>query len=120
MYSFESVDLGTYRGDDYFLNGFVEPELPEGEDYDPNKDAVNYGVTLARKGSHPHEKNIQIVRMDTAHGQPHLDLVYLPPDTERERKVWLDDGYTYKRMKQYLLANWQGFADRYIRHNELG
>ena len=56
--------------------------------------------------------------MDTTHEQPHMDLAYLPPDTVEERKVWLDDGYTYKRMKQYLLANWKTFADLYIRHNE--
>ena len=47
-----------------------------------------------------------------------MDLVYLPPNTDEERKVWLDDGYTYKRMKQYLLANWETFADRYIQRNE--
>ena len=118
MHSFEPIDLGTYRGDDYFLMGFVEPEPSEGEEYDPDEDAENYGVTLVRGRTHPLEENIEIVRMDTAHERPHMDLVYLPPDTDEERKVWLDDGYTYKRMKQYLLANWKTFADRYIRHNE--
>ena len=118
MHSFEQIDLGTYRGDDYFLMGLVEPEPFEGEDYDPDEYAENYGVTLVREGSHPLGKNIEIVRMDTAHGQPHMDVVYLPPDTDDTRKVWLDDGYTYKRMKQYLLANWEEFADRNIRYNE--
>lgn len=118
MHSFESIELGTYRGDNYFLTGFVDPEPSEGEDYDPNKDAENYGVTLARKGSDPLGENIEIVRMDTAHGQPHMDLLYLPTDTDEERKEWLDDGYTYTRMKQYLLVNWKIFADRYIQHNE--
>jgi len=118
MHSFEPIDLGTYRGDDYFLMGFVEPEPSEGEEYDPDEDAENYGVTLARGGTRPLEENIEIVRMDTAHGHPHMDLIYLSSDTDEERKIWLDDGYTYKRMKQYLLANWETFADRYIRHNE--
>jgi hypothetical protein len=118
MHSFEPIDLGPYRGDDYFLISFVEPEPSEGEDYDPDEDAENYGVTLVRRGTHPLEDNIEIVRMDTTHEQPHMDLAYLPPDTDEERKVWLDDGYTYKRMKQYLLANWKTFADQYIRLNE--
>lgn len=78
----------------------------------------NYGVTLVWEGAHPLEENIEIVRTDTAHGQPHMDLVYLPPDADEDRKVWLDDGYTYERMKQYLLANWTLFVDRYIRYNE--
>jgi len=118
MHSFESIDLGTYRGDGYFLMGFVEPEPSEGEGYDPAEDAESYGVTLVREGAHPLDGNIEIVRMDTAHGQPHMDLVYLPRDTAKDRKVWLEDGYTYKRMKQYLLANWKMFVDQYIRHNE--
>jgi hypothetical protein len=118
MHSFEPIDLGPYRGDDYFLISFVEPEPSEGGDYDPDEDAEHYGVTLVRRGTHPLEDNIEIVRMDTTHEQPHMDLAYLPPDTNEERKVWLDDGYTYKRMKQYLLANWKTFADRYIRHHE--
>lgn len=118
MYSLETIDLGTYRGDYYFLKGFVEPEPSGGEDYDPQEDAENYGVALVREASTPLEDKIQIVRMDTAHGQPHMDKVYLPPDTSKQEKVWLEDGYTYKRMKQYLLANWQEFADRYILQNE--
>jgi hypothetical protein len=118
MYSFEKIDLGTYRGDGYFLAGFVEPEASEGEDYDPDVDADDFGVTLVQAGTHPLEENIEIVRMDTAHGQPHMDLVYLPPDVDEDSKVWLDDDYTYERMKQYLQANWKMFADRHIRENE--
>jgi hypothetical protein len=118
MHSFETIDLGSYRSDDYFLAGFVEPEPSEGEDYVPDEDAENYGVTLVRAASHPLEENVEIVRIDTAHGQPHMDRVYLPPDADEDGKVWLDDGYTYKRMKQYLLANWKIFADRYIQYNE--
>lgn len=116
MYRLETIDLGSYRGDDYFLVGFVEPE-PD-DDYIPDEDAENYGVAVVRKGEGPLEDNQEIVRMDTAHGQPHMDHVYLPPDTAQERKTWLEDGYTYERMKQYLLSHWEEFANRYIRHNE--
>ena len=115
MYSFESIDLGTYRGNNYFLTGFVEPKPIEGKEYVPDVDAENYGVTVARKDQAGN--NIQIVRMDTAHGQPHMDLVYLPPGSTKQRKIWLDDGYSYVRMKKYLLAHWKRFADLSISYN---
>jgi hypothetical protein len=117
MYRFESIDLGTYRGEDYFLVGFVEPDPGDCAEYDPDKVARNYGATIVRSGNSPREGNTQIVRMDTVHGRPHLDLVYLPPDAET-RKRWLDRKYTYQRMREYLLANWRTFVDRYRRWNE--
>lgn len=118
MHSFETIDLGTYRGDEYFLTGFVEPEPTSGEDYDPDLDAEEYGVALARSTPLANEPNQQIVRMDTAHGRPHLDRVYLPEDTDEKRKIWLDDEYEYSRMKRYLLANWTHFVDLHVSHNE--
>jgi len=48
------------------------------------------------------------------------ELVYLPPSTDEERKRCLDDGYTYERMKQFLLANWEDFADLYIQQTSRG
>jgi len=117
LHSFEPIDLGTYRGDDYFLTGFVDPEPADGGHYDPATDADEYGVSLAR--STVVGANIEVVRMDTAHGQdPHMDRVYLPPDTDEERKVELGEGYTYKRMKQYLLTHWKDYVDRYIYYDE--
>lgn len=118
MHSFETIDLGTYRGDVYFLKGFVEPEPSPGEHYDPGRDADGYGVVLVKKGADPLGENEQIVRMDTSHGQPHLDKVYLPADADEDRKDWLEDGYTYTRMKRYVEANWRGFADLYIKYHE--
>lgn len=114
MYRFETIDLGTYRDCDYFLTEFVEPEPVAGEDYDPDRDAHEYGVTLAR--SNEYGSNAEIVRMDTTHGRPHLDRLYLPLDIDEERKVWLDHGYSYTRMKQYLLANWRRFASLSLRY----
>ena len=116
MHRFESIDLGIYRGFDCFVVGFVDPKPSEAEAYDPVEDAKHYGITLVRtEGSSPFDTNVEIVRMDTSHGQPHMDLVYLPPDVGESRKVWLDDDYTYDRMKQYLLSNWKLFVDRSIR-----
>jgi len=115
MHRLETVDLGCYRGADYFLTGFVEPEPAAGQDYDPDVDAEGYGVVLAR--STPLGSNDEVARMDTAHGQPHLDLLYVPPGTPERRKVWLDEGYTYERMKQYFLANWRRFAVLSLRYD---
>ena len=118
MERIESIDLGNYRGDNYFLVGYVEPD-PEGDgDYDPAEDAENYGWSLVRKPESPLDEHDEIVRMDTCHDQPHLDKEYLPPDSDRENKVWLDAGYSYRRMRDYLLQNWQAFADRHIHYNE--
>lgn len=116
MHRYESIDLGTYRGDEYFLVTFVDPVPPDGVTYDPDENAEHYGVAVVRAGIGPLEENVQIVRMDTTHGRPHVDLLYLPPDATVDRKLWLDDGYAYRRMKRYLLANWRDFADRYRRH----
>lgn len=116
MYRFETIDLGEYRGRTYFLTGFVEPE-PD-NDSDPDADADRYGVAVARAGRRPFEDNVEIVRMDNAHGHPHLDREYLSPDSDENEKVWLDDGYTDERMKQYLLVNWERFAELSIRFDE--
>ena len=116
MHSFEPIDLGSYRGANYQLVGFVEPEPSEGEDYDPDVDADEYGVTVYRVGDSPIEENTEIVRMDTLHGQPHLDKEYIPPDADAKKKVWLDQGYSYARMKRYLLANWKRFVDEALEY----
>ena len=118
MYRFETIDLDEYREDDYFLTGFVEPEPADEAAYTPDEDATEYGVSLARAPTYPYEETIEIVRMDTSHGQPHIDHLYLPEDTTQQRKEWLSSGYSYSRMKQYLLTSWKGFVDRYIKHNE--
>lgn len=66
MYRFETIDLGAYRGGDYFLTGFVEPEPADGEDYDPDEDADEYGIVPAR--STGYGPDLEIVRMDTSLG----------------------------------------------------
>lgn len=118
MYRFETLDLGTYRDDDYFLVGYVEPEPADGEDYDPQTDAEDYGWSLVQKAESPLDENTEVVRMDTRHGFAHMDKEYLPPDVEEEKKVRLEEGYGFRRMRDYLLANWEDFADLHIHYNE--
>jgi len=118
MERFESFGLGDYRGDTYLLVGFVEPDPHEYDEFDPAEDAVNYGWTLVQKAESPLDKNVEIARMDTRHGQPHLDKEYLPRGTNEEKKMFLEDGYSFERMRDYLLENWQKFADLHIHYNE--
>lgn len=118
MYRLDSIDLGTYRGSTYVLVGYVEPEPDADSAYDPANDAENYGWSVVRTANSPADDNDEIVRMDTRHGQPHLDRVFLPPDSDEPRKRWLESGYGYRRMRDYLLQQWQAFADLYIRYNE--
>lgn len=91
VYRFETIDLGTYRREDYFLTRFVDPEPASGAEYGPDEDADEYGVSLAR--STPTGSNVELVPMETSHDRRHLDRVYLPPATERHRKGWLERGY---------------------------
>ncbi|WP_136602653.1 DUF7718 family protein [Salinigranum halophilum] len=116
MHSIEAIDLGSYRGENYQLVGFVEPKPVDGEDYDPDCDADGYGVTVFRVAVSPLSENKEIVRMDNCHGQPHLDKEYIPPDTDTSKKVWLDEEYAYTRMKRYLLTNWKRFVDEALEY----
>ncbi len=118
MERFDNIDLEGYRGDDYFLVGFVEPAPEDGEDYNPESDAKNYGWVVVQKAESPLDENTQVVRMDTRHGDPHLDKEYLPPDADEDKKEYLEDGYGYYRMRDYLLQNWQDYADLHIYYNE--
>lgn len=116
MYKYETVDLGDYRGETYIVTGFVEPKPQPTEDYSPIADAENYGVSLARSTA-THRANVEIVVLDTAHGQAHMDLRYLPTDVSAGRKRTLPD-WTYTDMKRYLLSNWRGYVDRARQHRE--
>jgi hypothetical protein len=118
VYRLDSIDLGSYRDCNYVLVGYVEPEPDADSAYDPADDAENYGWSLVRTANSPLDDNIEIVRMDTRHGQPHLDRVFLPPDSDEPPRRWLESGYSYRRMRDYLLQQWQAFADLYIRYNE--
>jgi len=100
-------------------DGGVDLHRAHGKRYDEatDTDADEYGVSLAR--SNLDETDTEIVRLDTAHGQdPHMDLVYLPPGADFDKRVELDEHYTYDRMKQFRLTHWEDFVDGYIYSNE--
>lgn len=118
MNRYTTIDLGEYRGDNYFLTSFVEPDLDDYDDYTPAENAENYGWVVVQKAESPIDDNNEVVWMDTCHGEPHLDKVYLPPDSDKEDKIWLGSEYSFLRMRDYLLANWEQFVDLYITNNE--
>jgi hypothetical protein len=70
MERFSSIDLENYRGDNYFLVGYVEPDPDDYENYDPEEDAENYGWSLVQKAESPLDEKDEVVRMDTRHSQP--------------------------------------------------
>jgi hypothetical protein len=114
LYSYEKIDLGDYRGNTYFLAGFVVPDPYQYDEYNPDKDADEYGVTLVCSAETPTSHNTEIVRLDNAHGQtPHVDNLYLPPDSREDEKIELGDDWTYSKMRRYLLSKWRDYADFY-------
>lgn len=114
MHHFETIDLGPYRGAEHRLVGFVSPAPDPGETFDPDLDAEAYGVTLARSTPGPRVETVEVVRLDTAHGDPHVDRLFLPVDTNQARKRWLTGSWNYDRMRQHILENWQDYVDRYL------
>lgn len=119
LHSYEKIDLGNYRGDTYFLAGFVRPDPLESETYNPDEDAGGCGVALVRSAEIPADDNTEIVRIDNAHGQkPHIDNIFLPPRSDEDVKTELGENWTYSQMRAFLLSEWQTYADLYSYYNE--
>lgn len=66
----------------------------------------------------PNKSNTQIVRIDTKHGTPHVDKLWLRPG-HPERKQWLED-YTVHDAKTHLQRNWREYVRRYVVYREGG
>lgn len=119
LHSYEKIDLGGYRGDTYFLAGFVRPDSLQFEEYDPDEDAEECGVALVQSAETPMGDNTEIVRLDDAHGQtPHVDNIYLPSDSDEDVKTELGKDWTYSEMRAFLLSEWRTYADLYRYYNE--
>lgn len=120
MYRFEQFELSggeAYRGHTYFLTGFVEPPPAEGDRYDPDVDADAWGVSIARRivytdadGTVVHTDTEEVVRMDTRHGTPHIDYLFMPP-SHSGRKEILDGAWPYSKMRRFLESNWREYVD---------
>lgn len=121
MHSYEKIDLGNYRGETYFLAGFTRPEPSRYDEFNPDEDADEYGVSLVRSGEAPIKDNTEIVRLDNAHGQiPHVDNVHFPPDSDEDEKTELGEDWDYSRMRGFLLSEWQSYVDLVEYYHEYG
>jgi len=90
MHSWSRQRFGTHTdaaGNDhfYFVSVAVEP-APESTEHFTLDDAEDWCVTIAREASLPNENNTEIVRIDTEHGAPHVDKLWLRPDDPRRKQ----------------------------------
>lgn len=97
----DDIPLGSYEGDRYFLNIAEEPN-------DPN----SWCVSVVREAVS--ESNTNVVRIDTDHGTPHMDKLWLRPG---ERKDWFPN-LTQDEAVDELADNWKVYAYRYASMRE--
>jgi len=92
-----TTDLGSYRGQQYFLRVRATPNFDTPDDF---------AVVIFYKDATAGE-NVQIVRVDQAHGFTHIDKLYRR-DAPKERVDW----GIWEAVEQ-LKSNWRTYADGY-------
>lgn len=100
----DTIPAGTFEGDRYFINVATE-------DGDPD----SWCVTVGRE-TPSDEPNVNVVRIDTDHGRPHVDRLWLRP--EEGRKEWLPPGYPVDDAIDQVTENWREYARRYAVRRE--
>lgn len=113
MYRFATDELGEHRGRRYFLTVAVEPDPRERDDFEPYRDAEDWCVTIHYPAARPNESDTEVVRIDTRHGRPHIDKLFLP---ERS-KEWLPARYDLAAAERRLASRWLYYAERYDRYH---
>lgn len=93
------LELGEYRHEVYFLVGRARPSLNEPEEF---------AVTVYYNDEQA-EENVEIVRIDTAHGYTHIDRLY----RRDEPKEPIDVGFWEAIGK--LEADWRTYATSHER-----
>ena len=92
-----TVDLGSYHGREYLLRVRATPNFDTPDDF---------AVVLFYKDPKA-EDNLQIVRVDQAHGFTHIDRLYRDGDP-KERVDW----GLWEAVEQ-LKSNWRTYAESY-------
>lgn len=92
-------ELGTYEGRRYFLGGRAEPTAQRPE---------QFSVSVYYRDPET-KSNVEIARVDTAHGYTHFDQLYRR-DENKEPVDW-----SYWEAIERLLENWRVYAENYER-----
>ncbi|MFQ3476075.1 hypothetical protein HKK80_07425 [Halonotius sp. F2-221B] len=107
MQKLRTLSLPAYRGREFFLSVFVEPDPDSVDSFSIPADADEWGLSLHFQSDDPIESHTEVARIDTSHGEPHFDHLYASP----QRKEWFGQEYTFGDARRRLLSNWQTYAD---------
>lgn len=91
----------------------MEPDPDDLESFDPSGDAEQWGISIHFQPDDPDASHLEIARIDTGHGEPHIDRLYEPD----QRKDWFGQDYTYEDVRRELLSNWREYADRFFENH---
>jgi hypothetical protein len=100
----DTVPLGWYTGDQYFLNIASDMENPD-----------EWCVSINRN-TQSGKPNKNITRIDTNHGSVHIDKLWMRSGDGR--KEYFDDDYSKRDAIDHLKNNWEEYAYRYARFRE--
>jgi hypothetical protein len=98
----DDVPLGEYEGDIYYINVARQPGSRD-----------EWCVSVVRSES---AANTNVVRIDTDHGEPHLDKPWLPP--AQRNKDWLGSDFTVDDAIDHFTEEWRVYAWRYAYYRE--
>lgn len=113
MHKLRTLNLPSYRGRDFFVTVFVEPDPDTFDSFTVPTDADQWGISIHFQPENPYESHIEVARIDTEHSEPHFDRLFEPD----QRKEWLGQSYTYEDARQDLLSNWREYADQFLQYH---
>ena len=110
MHKLRTLSLPAYRGREFFLTVFVDPDPTTVASFSVPADADQWGLSVHFQPDDHFESHVEVARIDTSHGEPHFDHLYESSD----RKEWLGQDYSFGDARLRLLSNWQAYADTYL------
>lgn len=110
MHKLRTLDLGPYRGREFFATIFVEPDPTDSDGFTVPDDAEKWGISIHFQPDEPYENHVEVARIDTAHGEAHFDKLF----KQDQPKEWLGENYTYEDARQELFPKWKHYASQYL------